>query len=193
MKSIAVFCGSNTGNNPTIVQQAEYLGEVFAKRSIALVYGGAKIGIMGIIAKAVMENNGQAIGVIPKFLQTREVVHNQLNQLYITDNMHERKVMMYDKSDGFIIISGGFGTMDEFFEIATWGQLGIHTKPIGILNTEGYYDALITQCKTMVNFGFLKQENLDAILIDTTIEGLLEQMKNFKPLPKPKWLDLDKL
>jgi uncharacterized protein (TIGR00730 family) len=102
--------------------------------------------------------------------------------------MHDRKVLMYEKSDGFMIIPGGFGTMDEFFEIATWGQLGLHTKPIGILNINGYYDALIAQCDTMVARGFLKQGHRDAIVIDTTIEGLLEKMNNFKPLPAPKWL-----
>ena len=127
------------------------------------------------------------------FLKTKEIVHDELDELIVTENMHDRKVIMYEKSDGFIIIPGGFGTMDEFFEITTWGQLGLHTKPIGILNSSGYYDALIAQCKTMVDKGFLKQENLDAVVVDVTIEGLLKKMNEFKPLPKPKWLNLDRL
>ncbi|WP_299122352.1 TIGR00730 family Rossman fold protein [uncultured Winogradskyella sp.] len=193
MKSISVFCGSSEGNDEQIINNAQSLGETFAKQNITLVYGAAKIGLMGKIAQAVIDNKGEAIGVIPHFLKTKEIVHNELSELIVTDNMHDRKVIMYDKSDGFIIIPGGFGTMDEFFEITTWGQLGLHTKPIGILNTNGYYDALIAQCKMMVARGFLKQENLDAVVVDTTIDGLLDKMYNYKPLPAPKWLNKEGL
>lgn len=188
MKSIAVFCGASLGNDEQIVSTAYTLGETLAKQNITLVYGAAKIGIMGQVANGATDANGTTIGVIPEFLKTKEIVHNELSELIVTTNMHDRKVLMYEKSDGFMIIPGGFGTMDEFFEIATWGQLGLHTKPIGILNINGYYDALIAQCDTMVARGFLKQEHRDAIVIDTTIEGLLEKMNNFKPLPAPKWL-----
>lgn len=188
MKSIAVFCGASLGNDEQIVSTAYTLGETLAKQNITLVYGAAKIGIMGQVAKGATDANGTTIGVIPEFLKTKEIVHNELSELIVTTNMHDRKVLMYEKSDGFMIIPGGFGTMDEFFEIATWGQLGLHTKPIGILNINGYYDALIAQCDTMVARGFLKQEHRDAIVIDITIEGLLEKMNNFKPLPAPKWL-----
>ncbi|WP_111683003.1 LOG family protein [Winogradskyella tangerina] len=193
MKSIAVFCGSSSGNDPYIVKESYELGLTMAKKNITLVYGAAKIGIMGRVAEAVLENNGKAIGVIPKFLQTKEIVHDGLTDLIVTENMHDRKVIMYEKSDGFIIIPGGFGTMDEFFEITTWGQLGLHTKPIGILNINGYYDALISQCKTMVERGFLKQENFDAVVMDDTIEGILEKMNNYVPLPAPKWLNKEGL
>ncbi|WP_452600108.1 LOG family protein [Pontimicrobium sp. MEBiC01747] len=188
MKSIAVFCGASLGNDEQIVSTAYTLGETLAKQNITLVYGAAKIGIMGQVANGATDANGTTIGVIPEFLKTKEIVHNELSELIVTTNMHDRKVLMYEKSDGFMIIPGGFGTMDEFFEIATWGQLGLHTKPIGILNINGYYDALIAQCDTMVARGFLKQEHRDAIVIDITIEGLLEKMNNFKPLPAPKWL-----
>ncbi len=193
MKSISVFCGSSEGNDPEISSEAYLLGQTLAKRNIVLVYGAAKIGIMGRVAQGTIEGGGEVVGVIPVFLKTKEIVHTELTELIITDNMHDRKVIMYEKSDGFIIIPGGFGTMDEFFEITTWGQLGLHTKPIGILNTNGYYDALITQCKMMVERGFLKQENLDAVVVDVTIEGLLEQMNNYKPLPAPKWLNKSRL
>lgn len=193
MKAIAVFCGSSSGNDNLIIEQSKLLGETFVSNDITLVYGGSKIGIMGTIAKAVIDAGGETVGVIPKFLQTKEIVNNDLTALIITDNMHDRKVIMYDKSDGFIIIPGGFGTMDEFFEITTWGQLGLHTKPIGILNSNGYYDALIEQCKVMVEKGFLKQENFEAVVVDSTINGLLDKMINYKPLPSPKWLNKEGL
>ena len=193
MKSISVFCGSSEGNDPKIISESYQLGQTFAKRNIVLVYGAAKIGIMGKVAQGAIESGGEVIGIIPVFLKTKEIVHTELTELIITDNMHDRKVIMYEKSDGFIIIPGGFGTMDEFFEITTWGQLGLHTKPIGILNINGYYDALIAQCKMMVERGFLKQENLEAVVVDTNIEGLLEQMNNYKPLPAPKWLNKEGL
>ncbi|MEO1031096.1 MAG: TIGR00730 family Rossman fold protein [Bacteroidota bacterium] len=193
MKSIAVFCGSSSGNDPYIVKEAYDLGVTLAKEQITLVYGAAKIGIMGKVAQGVIDHKGKTIGVIPKFLRTKEIVNNELTELFVTENMHDRKVIMYEKSDGFIIIPGGFGTMDEFFEITTWGQLGLHTKPIGILNVNGYYDALIAQCKTMVTRGFLKQDNLDAVVIDDTINGLLDKMHNYVPLPTPKWLNKEGL
>ena len=193
MKSISVFCGSSEGNDQMIIETAYQLGQTLAKNAIALVYGAAKIGIMGKVAEGALERNGKVIGVIPHFLETKEIVHYGLNELIVTDNMHDRKAIFYDRSDGFIIIPGGFGTMDEFFEIPTWGQLGLHSKPIGILNINGYYDALIQQCKIMVDRGFLKQENLDAVVMDTTIEGLLEKMNNFVPLPAPKWLNKERL
>ncbi|EDP69892.1 putative protoporphyrinogen oxidase [Flavobacteriales bacterium ALC-1] len=193
MKSISVFCGSSEGNDNEIITEAYLLGNTLAKENITLVYGAAKIGIMGKVAQGVIDNSGKTIGVIPVFLKTKEIVHAELTELITTNNMHDRKVVMYERSDGFIIIPGGFGTMDEFFEITTWGQLGLHTKPIGILNTNGYYDALINQCKVMVERGFLKQENFDAVVVDTTIEGLLEKMNNYIPLPTPKWLNKEGL
>ena len=193
MKSISVFCGSSEGNDPIIIEESYRLGQIFVERSITLVYGGSKIGIMGKVAQAVIDGKGETIGVIPNFLKTKEIVNTELTELIVTENMHDRKVIMYDKSDGFIIIPGGFGTMDEFFEITTWGQLGLHTKPIGILNTNGYYDPLVAQCKMMVERGFLKQENLDAVVVDNTIEGLLDKMNNYIPLLAPKWLNKEGL
>ena len=193
MQSVAVFCGSSEGNDQTIINEAYCLGKTLVEKQITLVYGAAKIGIMGQVAKGVTDHHGDVIGIIPDFLKTKEIVHSNLTELVVTKNMHDRKVIMYEKSDGFIIIPGGFGTMDEFFEITTWGQLGLHTKPIGILNSNGFYDALLQQCKVMVERGFLKQENLEAVVVDSTIEGLLEKMHNYIPLPAPKWLNLDRL
>ncbi len=193
MKSISVFCGSSEGNDNHIVSQAYQLGVEFAKKDITLVYGAAKIGIMGRVAKGVMDNQGKCIGVIPEFLKLKEVYHPNLTELLVTDNMHERKVIMYEKSDGFMILPGGFGTMDEFFEITTWGQLGLHTKPIGILNLNGFYNDLLELADTMVKKGFLKQVNLDAVVVDTTIHGLLDKMNNYKALPTPKWLKKEQI
>ena len=193
MKSVSVFCGSSSGTDDTIIKEAYQLGQELANRNMKLVYGGAKIGIMGHVAKGVLDNNGQVLGVIPDFLKRKEVVHTELTELITTQNMHDRKVIMYEKSDGFVILPGGFGTMDEFFEITTWGQIGLHNKPVGILNLNAYYDALLTQAKVMVERGFLKQENLDVILVDTTIAGLLEKMISFKGAPVPKWINKEQV
>ena len=193
MKSISVFCGSSEGNDEQIISAGYQLGVEFAKKDITLVYGAAKIGIMGQVAKGVMDNHGTVIGVIPDFLKLKEVYHPNLDELIVTDNMHDRKVIMYEKSDGFMILPGGFGTMDEFFEITTWGQLGLHTKPIGILNINGFYDDLLELATTMVNKGFLKQVNLDAVVVDNTIDGLLDKMNNYVALPAPKWLKKEQI
>lgn len=193
MKSISVFCGSSEGNDNYIISQSYSLGVEFAKNDITLVYGAARIGIMGQVAKGVIDNNGKTIGVIPEFLKLKEVYHRNLSELIVTENMHQRKVIMYEKSDGFIILPGGFGTMDEFFEITTWGQLGLHSKPIGILNLNGFYDDLIALAYTMVKKGFLKQSNFEAVVIDTTIKGLLEKMNNYKALSFPKWLNKEQI
>ena len=193
MKSISVFCGSSEGNDNYIISQSYSLGVEFAKNDITLVYGAARIGIMGQVAKGVIDNNGKTIGVIPEFLKLKEVYHRNLSELIVTENMHQRKVIMYEKSDGFIILPGGFGTMDEFFEITTWGQLGLHSKPIGILNLNGFYDDLIALAYTMVKKGFLKQSNFEAVVIDTTIKGLLDKMNNYKALSFPKWLNKEQI
>jgi uncharacterized protein (TIGR00730 family) len=189
MKSIAVFCGSSEGNDQEIIEKAYELGAVLAKRSISLIYGASEIGIMGKVAQGCLDADGKVIGIIPSFLKSKEMVHLKLSELIVTQNMHDRKIQMYEKSDGFIIIPGGFGTMDEFFEITTWGQLGLHSKPIGILNINGYYDALLAQFHLMVEKGFVKSENVEAIVVDTEIMGLLDKMNNYVPLPAPKWLD----
>ena len=193
MKSISVFCGSSEGNDNYIISQSYSLGVEFAKNDITLVYGAARIGVMGQVAKGVIDNNGKTIGVIPEFLKLKEVYHRNLSELIVTENMHQRKVIMYEKSDGFIILPGGFGTMDEFFEITTWGQLGLHSKPIGILNLNGFYDDLIALGNTMVKKGFLKQSNFEAVVIDTTIKGLLDKMNNYKALSFPKWLNKEQI
>lgn len=188
MKSIVVFCGSSEGTNPDYIEQGYALGKTLAKQEITLVYGGAKIGVMGEIARGALEANGIVIGVIPDFLKIREVFHTNLTELIVTQNMHERKLKMHELSDGIIMLAGGYGTLEEFFEMLTWAQLGLHQYPIGILNTNGFYTELMNMLAKMVDQGFVKKENYDMILVDDTIDGLLTQMKNYQPLPVPKWI-----
>jgi uncharacterized protein (TIGR00730 family) len=192
LKVVAVFCGSSEGNDSAIISQAELLGRALAKEEITLVYGAAKIGIMGKVAQASLNNHGKVIGVIPDFLKLKEVVHLGLQELITTKNMHERKLKMHELSDGFITLPGGFGTFEELFEIITWAQLGLHQKPIGLLNINGFYDDLINMLETIVSKGFLKIENLDLLIIDDTVDSLIKKMKTFKPNAVPKWLKVDR-
>jgi len=192
LTSVAVFCGSSEGNDTTIISQAIKLGEALAQQEITLVYGAAKIGVMGKVAQGVLKLNGKAIGVIPEFLKKKEVVHLGLHQLITTKNMHQRKLKMHDLSDGFIALPGGFGTLEELFEIITWSQLGLHQKPIGLLNTNGFYNDLIELLEKMVVKGFLKMDNLELLIVDDNIESLLDKMKAFKPKQVPKWLNIER-
>lgn len=189
MKSMAVFCGSSDGNDAKIIEAAHSLGGILAKQKIDLVYGGSKLGLMGRLAEGVLENGGKVTGVIPDFLKTKEVVHANLTELVTTEDMHERKLKMNELSDGFIALPGGFGTFEELFEIVTWAQLGLHKKPIGLLNINGFYDDLIEMLKTMVRKGLLKKENFDILLIAEDAEELLQKMRNFKPMAVPKWMN----
>ncbi len=188
LDKICVFCGSSDGNDGQITEAAIHLGEIFAQRSITLVYGAAKIGVMGTIAKTMLEAKGNVIGIIPQFLKKKEVVHLGLTELITTQNMHERKLKMQEVSDGFIALPGGFGTLEELFEIITWLQLGLHTKPIGLLNTNGFYDDLLKMLETMVRKGFVSMENYELLLVDTSVEHLLQKMEDFKTPEIPKWL-----
>ncbi len=188
IKSIAIFCGSSEGNDTIILSQAAKLGETLAKENITLVYGAAKIGIMGKIAEAALQHQGKVIGVIPEFLKLKEVVHLGLYELITTTNMHQRKIKMHELSDGFIALPGGFGTFEELFEIITWAQLGLHKKPIGLLNSNGFYNDLIQMFEKMTAKGFLKMENLNLLIVDNDINSLLNKMKAFKPKVVPKWL-----
>ncbi|MCH9661755.1 MAG: TIGR00730 family Rossman fold protein [Bacteroidetes bacterium] len=188
LKKICVFCGSSSGNDDTITAAAIATGNLFVDKDIFLVYGAAKIGVMGTIAQTMLNKHGKVIGIIPQFLKKKEVVHLGLTELITTENMHERKLKMQEISDGFMVLPGGFGTLEELFEIITWLQLGLHTKPIGILNVNGFYDDLLELLETMVKKGFLKMENYDLLLVDTSEEKLLQKMEAFKAPQIPKWL-----
>lgn len=188
LKNICVFCGSSSGNDLTITEAAVATGNLFVDRDITLIYGAAKIGVMGTIAETMLSKHGKVIGIIPQFLKKKEVVHLGLTELVTTINMHERKLKMQELSDGFMVLPGGFGTLEELFEIITWLQLGLHTKPIGILNINGFYDHLLELLETMVKKGFLKMENYELLLVDTSVDMLLEKMEAFKAPQIPKWL-----
>lgn len=189
MKRITVFCGSSSGTEAIYTAQATLLGQTLAKRNIELVYGGANVGLMGAIADGVLNNGGKAIGVLPNFLRSKEIAHKQLTELILVDTMHERKTKMNDLCDGVIALPGGFGTLDELFEMLTWGQLGLHKKPIGILNVGGYFDALIIFTQTMVDKGLLKEVNQQMLLVSDTIDDLLDKMENYVPPTVGKWIE----
>ena len=155
MRRLCVFCGSAVGGRPVYAEQARQLGGLLAARRIGLVFGGGHIGLMGVLADAVLAAGGEAIGVIPQALMDKELAHRGLTQLHVVGTMHQRKALMADLADGFAALPGGFGTGDEFFEILTWGQLGLHAKPIGLLNTAGYFTPLLAWLDQMVAEGFL--------------------------------------
>lgn len=188
MKSITVFCASSLGTDQIYQSQAILVGKTLAQRNIRVIYGGAKVGLMGAVADGALSEGGKVIGILPYFLGTKEIAHEGLTQLIKVDTMHERKTKMNDLCDGVIALPGGFGTMEELFEMLTWGQLGLHQKPIGLLNTNGFYDELITMIETMTVKGLLKKENQAMLLRDNTIEGLLTKMENYVAPAVPKWI-----
>jgi uncharacterized protein (TIGR00730 family) len=193
MKRITVFCGSSSGTEKNYTAQAILLGQTLAKRNIELVYGGANVGLMGAVADGVLNAGGKAIGVLPNFLRSKEIAHKQLTELILVDTMHERKTKMNDLCDGVIALPGGFGTLDELFEMLTWGQLGLHKKPIAILNIDGYYDALIVFVQTMTDKGLLKEVNQQMLLVSDTIDDLLDKMKNYAAPTVGKWINKENI
>lgn len=174
--SLAVFCGSKSGSNPLFEEQARQLGKMLAGKKITLIYGGGNKGIMGALANAVLENKGRVMGIIPSILKDREHHHEGITELIIVDNMHTRKKMLYEKCDAAVILPGGFGTMDEFFEMITWNQLNIHDKKIFILNTAGFYDHLLSMAQVMQKEGFLYDPIEDRLVILRSPEELIHYL-----------------
>ncbi|MDQ6470732.1 TIGR00730 family Rossman fold protein [Flavobacterium sp. LHD-80] len=193
MKRITVFCGSSFGTEEIYKEQATLLGKTLAKENIELVYGGANVGLMGAVADGALNENGTVIGVLPNFLRSKEIAHLGLTELILVESMHERKTKMNDLCDGVIALPGGFGTLEELFEMLTWAQLGLHKKPIAVLNINGFYDSLVQLTETMVEKGLLKDVNQKMLLVSDTIEDLLEKMKNYEPPTVGKWIDEEKL
>jgi len=180
MKRICVFCGSSFGADPAYIKAANELGIAIANRGFGLVYGGSCVGLMGEIASAVIKINGDVIGVITKDLVDREVANHDLSDLRIVGSMHERKSLMAKISDGFIAMPGGYGTLEEIFEVITWAQLNFHNKPCGFLNIHGYYDNLIKFLDHSVSEGFIEKENREMIIIDNDVESLLDRFLNYE-------------
>jgi|UniRef100_UPI00404B1701 uncharacterized protein (TIGR00730 family) len=187
MKSISVFCGANFNGDPVLLKAIEDLADVFVEKEITLVFGGGRVGVMGLIADAVLVRGGRVIGVIPQFLMDKEVGHTGLTELIITENMHQRKQKMADISDGIIAMPGGFGTMEEFFEVLTWLQLGLHNNPIGLLNVGGFYDPLLLQMDRMVDQKFLKPINRELVLSHDNPESLVTLMEKYNSMPDDVW------
>src|ERR1044072_717118 len=192
MKSITVFCGSSFGNDNIFESTAKVLGQTLAQQGITLVYGGAKVGLMGAIADGALAAGGKVYGVLPNFLRTKEIGHEGLTELILVESMHERKTKMHELCDGAIALPGGCGTMEEFFEMLAWSQLGLHKKPIGLLNVDGFYDPLITLADSMVERGFLKATYRQMLLVSDNIEDLLNQMRDYVAPAVGKWIEKDK-
>lgn len=181
MKRVCVFCGSRAGFDDAYRNAAEDLGNRLVQHRCGLVFGGGRIGLMGTIAERVLAEGGEVIGVIPRLLMTKEIAHSELTELRIVSTMHERKAMMADLADGFIALPGGYGTLEEFFEIVTWAQLGLHRKPCGLLNVRGYFDPLLHLVNHAVGEGFVRADHRPLIIDDTNAEGLLERMFAYTP------------
>ena len=189
MQSVCVFCGSSPGIDPAYAQAARSLGRTLAEANVRLVFGGGHVGLMGVISNAALEAGGEAIGIIPKSLVERELAHPGLTDLRIVGSMHERKAMMSDLSEGFITLPGGTGTLEEFFEVLTWAQLGEHEKPCGLLNIAGYYDPLLAVFDQMVDEGFLSASNRALVLVESEPDKLLRRLDLYRPPEIPKWID----
>ena len=184
IRRICVFCGSSLGTRPEYAEAARQVGHEIAVRGLELVYGGAKVGLMGIVAEAALAANGKVIGILPDILMTQERAHAGLTELHVVGSMHERKSRMADLADAFIALPGGMGTFEEFCEIVTWAQLGLHRKPCGLLNVVGYYDPLIAQVERAITDGFIRAEQRGMVMAATTIPDLLTQFENYVP-PAP--------
>jgi uncharacterized protein (TIGR00730 family) len=191
MKRLCVFCGSSNGVQPVYAESARALGIVLASKSIGLVYGGGNVGLMGVVADAVMERGGEVIGVIPEALVQRELAHRAVTELIVVRSMHERKAKMAELSDAFVAMPGGYGTFEEFCEIITWAQLGLHRKPCALFNVQGYYDSFLALFDRAVVEGFVHPSNRGLVLQETEPKGLLNLLAAYEPPLTEKWIDRD--
>jgi uncharacterized protein (TIGR00730 family) len=189
LSAVAVYCGSNRGADPAYAQAAASLGEELAGRGIRLVYGGGHVGLMGVVADAVLRGGGEAHGVITRALQGKELAHRGLTELTVVETMHERKAAMSDAADAFVMLPGGYGTLDEFFEAVTWTQLGIHDKPCGVLDVAGYFSPLRELLDTSTREGFVAAAHRDLVIAESDPARLLDRLAAWTPVTVSKWLD----
>ena len=189
MRSVCVFCGSKPGNDPAYAAGARRLGRTLAEEGITLVYGGGHVGLMGVVADTILDAGGKVTGVIPLALVEREIAHPGVTDLRVVGSMHERKALMSELSEGFIALPGGTGTLEEFFEVLTWAQLGEHEKPCGLLNLASYYDPLVALFDHMAAKGFLSEEHRATVLVETEPEPLLDAFAHYSPPKTVKWID----
>ncbi|TWG79190.1 hypothetical protein L602_000700000060 [Cupriavidus gilardii J11] len=187
MKAVCVYCGSSPGLRPEYAQAAQDMGRVLAERGLALVYGGGKVGLMGMVADAVLAHGGTAIGIIPEALMSKEIGHAGLTELHVVRNMHERKQMMADRADAFVAMPGGIGTYEELFETFTWLQLGYHAKPVGLLNVAGFYDGMLGFLRHAVGEGFLKEEHARLLQVADTPAGMVDALEAAPRVRVDKW------
>jgi uncharacterized protein (TIGR00730 family) len=193
LRWVAVFCGANAGSRPLYGEMAAALGQELARRGCGLVYGGGSVGLMGALARSVRDSGGAVVGIIPGPLTAREVMGEQIGELRVVESMHERKAAMAALADGFVALPGGFGTLDELFEAITWGQLGIHGKPVGLFNIAGYFDPLLTFIDQAAAEGFIRPQHRQLVVVETTPAALLDRLAAYQPPPGlVRWLDLDK-
>jgi len=191
LHSLCVFCGSSDGARSEYLEAATAFGRLLATMGTTLVYGGGATGMMGAVADAVLAGGGSVVGVIPKSLALKEIMHEGATEMHVVDSMHERKALMASLADGFVVLPGGFGTMEEMFEIVTWLQLGLHRKPCGVLNVEGYYDPLVALIERFIEEGFVANEHRSLLLIDSDPIRLVERMAIHPPPRLPRWLRPD--
>lgn len=182
MKRLAVYCGSASPADPVYIESARAVGRSFAERGIGLVYGGGRLGLMGAVADAALEAGGEVIGIIPQALVDAEVAHRGLTELHVCRTMHERKQAFTDLSDGFVTLPGGTGTMDELWEALSWAQLGYHAKPVGVLNVAGFYDGLVAFAAKMGEVGFIRPQHQGLMIVDTSLDDLLDKMAHAAPI-----------
>lgn len=188
MKQVCVFWGSYPGSQPIYVTAAQAMGMGLAKRGLGLVYGGGRVGLMGAVANGALAGGGKVVGVIPQSLVDRELAHTGLSEMHVVASMHERKAMMAEITDAFVAMPGGFGTLDELFEIITWAQLGFHRKPIALLNIGGYFDPMLVFIEHMATEGFIKPEHRRAVLVKDDVDGLLDTLLTYQPPQLEKWI-----
>ena len=188
MRSVCVYCGSNAGARPAYAEAARRLGEELVARGLGLVYGGSSVGIMTVVADAVLERGGQVTGVIPEALVRKEIAHGGLSRLHVTSSMHERKTLMAELSDAFVALPGGIGTLEELFEAWTWAQLGLHGKPVGLLNVAGYFDGLVAFLDHAVREGFVREANRAMLVVSDDPAELLDRFESYRAPTVPKWI-----
>ena len=191
--SVLVFCGSKEGTNPAYKEQAFLFGQYLAEQEIKVIYGGAMIGVMGAVADGALSKGGHVIGIIPKFLSRKEIIHEGLTEVHKVNSMHERKLMMSEMCDAIVALPGGFGTMDELFEILTWAQLGLHQKPVGILNTAGFFDGLLAFINSMSEQGFVAPVHQHMLQTEVDYKKLMHLLNHYNPPPFPQWLHNDEV
>ena len=189
VRRLCVFCGSSPGIRPAYMEAARALGRALHAAGLGLVYGGAHVGLMGAVADEILAAGGTAIGVIPRALEEREIAHRGLTELHVVETMHERKALMAKLSDGFVALPGGMGTLEELFEVLTWGQLGMHRKPIGLLDVGGYFEPLVAFFDRMVSEGFLRPEHRGLALVEREPEALIARLASHRPPAVTKWID----